>query len=279
MADVKTPLRGIFVINTGLNLPAPRAAQMLQAQGAHIVKVEPPTGDTFEHFCKPWYEDLHRGVEVRRIDLKSEAGREAMAALLARAHILITSQRPSALTRMGLDPAILRHRYPRLAIVNIVGSPEAGAEVPGHDLTYQARAGLIAPPHLPRSLYADLAGAQQAVIAALALLHAGGGVQQVALSRSAELFHEPLAYGMTREGDFLGGAHAGYNIYETRDGYIALAALEHAFWLRLADRVLNLPKDPLAPEAHRILAEGFLRHDTADWVAWARAHDVPLEAI
>ena len=180
---------------------------------------------------------------------------------------------------MGLDPDNLRSRYPRLAIVNIVGSPDEDAEAPGHDLTYQARAGLLTPPHLPRSLYADLAGAQQAVIAALALVHAGGGVQQVALSGAAQLFHEPIAYKLTREGDFLGGAHAGYNIYATRDGYIALAALEYYFWPRLYDRFPDLPENPLDPEAHHMLREGFRERTTAEWVRWARDHDVPLESI
>ena len=273
------PLWDILVINTGLNLPGPRAAQILRDQGANVIKVEPPGGDTFEYFCKAWYKDLHRGVDIRRIDLKSAEGEAEMAGLLAQAHILITSQRPSALIRMGLDPGALRARYPHLAIVNIVGSPDEDAEVPGHDLTYQARAGLVTPPHLPRSLFADLSGAQQAAIAALALLHAGGGVQQVALSRAAQLFHEPLAYQLTREGDFLGGAHAGYNIYATRDGYIALAALEHYFWPRLYDRFPDLPENPLAPEAHRILRKGFQQRTTAEWVHWARDHDVPLEPI
>jgi len=272
-------LHDVTVINTGLNLPGPRAAQILRDQGARVIKVEPPSGDTFEYFCQPWYQDMHRGVEVRRIDLKSATGTREMAALLARTHILITSQRPSALVRMGLEPNDLQRRHPRLAMVNIVGSPAEEAETPGHDLTYQARAGLILPPHLPRSLYADLAGAQQAAIAALSLLHAGGGVRQVALSQAAGIYHEPLAYGMTRAGDFLGGAHAGYNIYATSDGYIALAALEHYFWPRLFAHFPDLPEDPLDPAARRIFADGFRQHATHHWVQWGRKHDVPLEAI
>jgi crotonobetainyl-CoA:carnitine CoA-transferase CaiB-like acyl-CoA transferase len=137
----------------------------------------------------------------------------------------------------------------------------------------------VEPPHLPRSLIAALAGAQQAVITALALLHAGGGVTQVALSEAARLFHEPIAYELTRPGDFLGGAHAGYNVYQTADGYIALAALELYFWPALFDIFPGLPENPLDDEAHRILTEGFRQRPTAFWVAEARARDIPLEPI
>ncbi len=279
MKQLSDSLQGILVVNTGMNLPAPRAAQMLRDMGAAIIKVEPPAGDTFEYFCRPWYEAMHRDVDVRRIDLKTAEGQAQMVDILNGAHILLTSQRPAALPRMGLDPAILQERHPQLAIVNIVGSPDDQAHLPGHDLTYQAQAGLVEPTHLPRSLIADLAGAQQAVIAALALLHAGGGVTQVALSEAAQLYHEPIAYEMTRPGDFLGGAHAGYNIYQTADGSIALAALELYFWPALHDLFPGLPDDPLSEAAHRILAEGFRQRPTAFWVTEARARDIPLEPI
>ncbi len=274
-----TLLDGILVVNTGLNLPAPRAAHMLHERGARIIKVEPPQGDTFEHFCKAWYEDMLQGVERRRLDLKSEAGRQAMDNLLTDADILITSQRPAALERMGLAAENLRKRYPRLSIVNIIGSASEHSHLPGHDLTYQARAGLLEPPNLPRSLLADLAGAQQAVIAALSLLHAGGGIQQVALSDAAELFQEPVSYHLTRRGGLLGGGHAGYNIYRTADGYIALAALEHHFWPALHDIFLGLPDDPFSPRAHEILRAGFQNKTTTQWLFLARERDIPLEAI
>jgi len=279
MSASPQPLEGVIVVNAGLNLPAPRAAQMLQQLGATIIKVEPPQGDTFEYFCKAWYHDMLEGVHRHRLDLKTAAGSKKMDALLAAADILITSQRPAALTRMGLEPANLRRRYPGLAIVTIIGAANEQAHLPGHDLTYQARAGLVEPPHLPRSLIADLSGAQQAVIAALALLHAGGGIQEVALSAASQLFHEPVAYHLTRPGDFLGGQHAGYNIYETADGSIALAALEHYFWPALHALFPALPDDPLADEAHRILQNGFRSETTAHWLSFAREKDIPLEMI
>jgi crotonobetainyl-CoA:carnitine CoA-transferase CaiB-like acyl-CoA transferase len=273
-------LSGILVVNTGLNLPAPATARRLVDLGASAIKVEPPGGDPFAVFCPDWYAAMHEGVERRSIDLKTIPGQEAMAALLEGASVLVTSQRPGALKRMGLDAADLRERLPRLCIVNIVGAPGAEAQAPGHDLTYQARAGLLAPPHLPRTLLADLAGAQEAVIAVLALLAAGGGIAEVALSTAAAYFQAPLIYGLTRPGGYLGGGHAGYQLYATTDGWISLAALEPTFWLRLREHLPEgVPVSPFPIEAQEVLRGLFGRHTTAHWLAWSRQYDIPLEPV
>lgn len=273
------PLHAVQVVNTGLNLPGPLAARQLADLGARVVKVEPPAGDPFALYCRPWYDALHHGVAVRSLDLKTAAGRQEMADLLANAQILITSQRPSALLRMGLDPDRLVSDYTKLAIINIVGAPAARAEQPGHDLTYQAAAGLLDPPALPRSLIADLAGAQQAAIAALAFYAGGGGRGEVALSQAAGFFHAPFAFGLTRPGALLGGGHAGYRLYRSADGWLALAALEPHFWQRLRQGFPTAPVNPLDPAAHDLLAVSFAAHPAAHWQAWAAQYDVPLVVI
>ncbi len=272
-------LHNVSVLNVGLNLPAPRAAKLLAEMGATIVKIEPPTGDPFEKISPEWYADLHSGVHVHKIHVKTPAGRRKLHQLLAEADILFTSQRPAALTRMGLEPIQTHRRYPHLAIVNIVGDRGEGAKIPGHDLTYQTKVGLVTPPSLPRTLIADLAGAQMAVIAALALYASGGGVREVALSDAAAMFGEPLQFGLTQKGHFLGGGHAGYNIYATKDGFIALAALETKFWQRMRENFPDLPQNPLAPTAFSILKATFRTEPTKHWRQWARLQDIPLEPV
>ena len=281
LSTQQTPylLRNVSVLNIGLNLPAPRAAKLLAELGATIVKIEPPTGNPFEKISPEWYADLHSGVNVRRIHVKTPDGRKKLHQLLANVDILLTSQRPAALTRMGLEPVQTHRRYPHLTIVNIIGARGQEAEIPGHDLTYQTKAGLVTPPSLPRTLIADLAGAQMAVIAALALYASGGGVREVALSDAAARFSEPLQFGLTEKGHFLGGGHAGYNIYATKDGFIALAALETKFWQRMRKNFPDLPQNPLAPTAFSILKATFRAKSTKHWQHWARLQDIPLEAI
>lgn len=150
---------------------APLAAAALRDDGTRVVKVEPPGGDPFAAWVPEWYAELTRGVEVRRLDLKGTAGQAELRTLLAGADLLLTSSRPSALARLGLDGETLGRTVPRLCRVPIVGDTHM-PEVAGHDLTYVAQAGLIDPtrPAMPRTLLADVLGGQRAYAAALALL-------------------------------------------------------------------------------------------------------------
>lgn len=266
------------MVTTALNLPGPVACARLRDLGATVTKVEPPAGDPFESYCGSWYRRLHAGMSVRRLDLKSDEGRAVAQALLGEADLLVTAQRPSALARLGLDPANLAARYPRLCHVAITGHPHPEEETPGHDLTYLAVHGLVTPPNLPPTLFADMAGAERAVTTALALVIARdrtgrGEALEVPLEDAARALAQPLREGLTGPNTLLGGGLAGYNVYAAREGWIAVAALEPHFSQRLA-RDLGLAS--LTVEA---LRERF-RVDTADhWERWARDRDLPIVAL
>ena len=172
------------------------------------------------------------------LDLKAEGGRAALERLLSAADLLVTAQRPSALARLGLGWEALHLRHPRLCQVAIFGFPAPRQEEAGHDLTYQAEAGLLQPPRLPATLLADMAGGERAVGAALALLLArardgAGRLAEVALSDAVEALAEPHRFGLTRPGALLGGGAPGYALYRAADGWVAVAALEPHFLERL----------------------------------------------
>lgn len=271
-------LCGLRAVTIALNLPGPAACARLRDLGAAIDKVEPPAGDPFEAYCPAWYARLHRDVAVHRLDLKGDPGRAALDALLERADLLVTAQRPAALQRLGLAPARLRERFPRLCHVAITGHEPPRTEVPGHDLTYMAALGLVTPPQMPRTLFADMAGAERAVSTALALLLArerGGGARHAgcALATAAEALAQPLREGLTAPGALLGGGSAGYNLYATRDGWIAVAALEPHFERGLA---AALGLDALSHEA---LAARFAAHGSDHWQRWALERDLPIAAV
>ncbi|MGZ5035704.1 MAG: CoA transferase [Usitatibacter sp.] len=271
-------LEGIRVVTIALNLPGPAACARLRDMGASVAKIEPPAGDPFEAFCPDWYRRLHAGMEVGRLDLKSESGARAMAKLLANADLLVTAQRASALERLQLGAQSLAVAHPRLCHVAITGHAPPNDELPGHDLTYLAEHGLVAPPEMPRTLFADMAGAERAVSAALALLLARerGGAERtrtVALAEAAEALAQPLHEGLTHRGALLGGGYAGYNLYAAREGWVAVAALEPRFAQRLAQR-FGLREITVAA-----LRELFASHDAAYWEAWAREHDLPIVAV
>ena len=211
------PLSGVRIVSLAQNVPGPLALSRLVAEGATAVKVEPPAGDPMRGFSEPWYLEMHRRVMVARIDLKLPAGRKRLTALLAQADLLLTSQRPAALGRLGITARRLARHHPALRWLNIVGDT-AEPERPGHDLTYQAQAGLIGH-ELPRTLLADVMGAERAVSAALLLLRRTPPCNAVVGLKDAVVTAAlPRAFGLTRPHGVLGGALAAYGVYKRGTG-------------------------------------------------------------
>ena len=277
---MEAPLAGVRVVSIAINLPGPAAVARLAGQGADVVTVLPPSGDPMEQFAKPYFDELHVGQEIRRVDLKSEDGLVELDELLADADLLVTSSRPSALRRLGLDFEAVHARHPQLCQVDIVGYPGEQAETAGHDLTYQAGTGLLGEGSMPATLVVDLAGSERAAAEAAAALVArartGGGIhREVPLSDLAETMSRPLAHGLTAPGALLGGGLPVYGIYDTADGKVALAALEPHFTQALLT-ALGLAPEDLTRER---LEEVFARRTAAEWQAWADEHDIPLTPL
>jgi alpha-methylacyl-CoA racemase len=278
------PLRGVRILSLALNLPGPAALMRLRALGAQCSKVEPPSGDPMGLYNRNAYETLHEGVKVFSADLRTEAGQLAVHKVLARADILLTSFRPSALRKLGMDWGTLRKRYPKLSQIDIVGAAGARAEEPGHDLTYMAEHGLVQGLDLPPSLFADMGGSLAAVEAVMgALLHQrakGKGVhREVALGDAAAYLGLPQQWGMTTPGGAVGGGHAGYRIYACKDGRVAVAALEPHFALSLckAAGVSSVDRQTmLAPATHDTIARFLAAQTRKTLDALALAKDIPL---
>jgi len=271
-------LQGVKIVGLALNAPGPVAAARLTQMGAEVTKVEPPAGDGMSMAAPHWYKSLCRGQTVLELDLKNPAGREKLDGLLKSAELLLTSFRPSALQRLGLDWESQHARHPKLCFVGIIGYAPPDDEKSGHDLTYQADLGLLKPPEMPRSLFVDLAGAERAVSMALALLNKAARTGEadyawVSLRECAEDLAAPLKEGLTTPQGFLGGSYPLYGFYQASDGWVAIAALEPHFAKRLLSE-LNLRKADRA-EIEPI----FLQRSAAEWESWAAERDLPLVAV
>lgn len=270
-------LAGVRVVTIAINLPGPAAARRLAQLGAEVIKVEPPVGDQMELLSAPYYRELLEGQRIVRLDLKSDQGRDELWQLLDGADLFITSNRPSALTRLGLDWETVHARLPKLSQVAIVGYPGEKAEVAGHDLTYQASVGTLQPPNMPRVLLADLTSAERAVGDALAALHSAsrtgiGRYREVALSSLAEMMGDPARHRLTTADGILGGSLPQYAMYPAAQGHIVLAALEPHFWART--------REQLGIEGTREeLAAIFLTRSADEWEVWGAEHDIPLAAV
>ena len=270
-------LEGIVVVSLAINLPGPLTAARLSKLGAHVTTVLPPGGDPIALYQPEWFADLHKGQDLVILDLKSPDGIMELDALLANADILITSSRPSSLMRLGLDPESISKKHPRLCQIAIVGESGVNAENPGHDLTYQAINALVIPPAMPITLIADMAGSERAAqIAVAALLHrerTGEAThQEVALADATYDMAEPNRRGLTKPGGGLGGGLGLYAIYETQEGWIALAAIEPHF----AQRIMSELNVDASVEA---FAQVFKTKTATQWEQWAKEIDIPLVAI
>ena len=292
------PLTGTRIVSLALNLPGPAALMRLSAMGARCLKVEPPgpgttsagrpiSGDPMGQYDIGAYSVMHEDVRVVQMDLKTERGQAQLARELLRADLLLTSFRPSALAKLGLDWKSLRRPFPHLSMVEIVGAPGERADEPGHDLTYLAEAGLVTGTDLPPSLLADMAGAlmtSEAALSALMQARANGRGQyrQVALSQAAEWLALPRTWGLTLPTGAVGGAHAGYRVYPCKDGRVAIAALEPHF-ARALFAAAGLPEPdmraPFAPQAHEAIAAWALGKTRRQLDALAAANDIPLHTL
>ncbi len=281
------PLKGIRVLSLSLNLPGPAALLRCRQMGATCVKLEPPMGDPMGLYQAAAYDALHAGVRVTMADLKTGPGQKILHLELARADVLLTSFRPSALVKLGLGWRTLHKQYPALSQVAIVGAPGARAEAPGHDLTYLADNDLVAGLDLPPTLYADMGGSLMASEAVLqAVLHqraTGKGVRlEVALCDAAAWLALPRAWGLTKPGAAVGGGHAGYRVYPCQDGRVAVAALEPHFAAALC-AAAGVPASGIqamfAPATHQAIAAWLLTQTRQALEQLALQKDIPLHTL
>lgn len=295
-------LRSVRILTLALNLPGPAAVMRLRAMGAHCTKLEPlapsaasaqaprPTVDPMGLYKREAYDAMHAGIAVKQADLKTAKGQAALHRLLARSDVLITSFRPSALAKLGLDWKTLHRQHPALCMVRIVGARGARADEPGHDLTYLAENGLVNGLDLPATLYADMGGSLMAVEAVLqALLQRAqpraqgrGVLREVGLSEAAAYLALPRQWGLTTPDGDVGGAHAGYRVYACQNGRVAVAALEPHFAARLC-AAAGLPgdatRDMHEQKLHRAIARFFKGKTRAELDRLAVRDDIPLHTL
>ncbi|MGB6104183.1 MAG: CoA transferase [Pusillimonas sp.] len=143
-------LSGIRIIDLTTIVFGPYATQTLADYGADVIKVESPEGDGTryngpapEHGMSSMFLGSNRGKRSVVLDLKSEAGRQALLALCDSADVFVHNMRPQKLERMGLGSEVLRARNPRLIFVALLGFGSDGpyAGTPAYDDIIQALSG------------------------------------------------------------------------------------------------------------------------------------------
>ena len=146
------PLKGLKIVDLSTVLSGPIAVALLADQGAEVIKIESPEGDTCR-LIGPAKGDMsamfiaaNRGKRSIALDLKSPSAREIVDALVRRADVLVNNFRPGVMDRLGLDDARLEALNPRLIRLSITGFGADGpaATDKAYDAVIQAVAGVAA---------------------------------------------------------------------------------------------------------------------------------------
>ena len=139
-------LSGLRVLDLSIWRPGPYATSLLVALGADVLKVEPPGGDPMRQYSG-LFESINAGKRSIELDLKDGNGRDEALDLAVQADVLVEGFRPGVLTRLGLGVDTVRGTNPALVYCAIsgYGQDDPRAELPGHDVNYQAWAGALTP--------------------------------------------------------------------------------------------------------------------------------------
>ncbi|MDE1918273.1 MAG: CoA transferase [Sphingomonadales bacterium] len=154
VTKVDQPLAGIRVLDISQVMAGPFCCMLLGDMGADVIKIEPPkTGDSTRHSMgfrlkgedSPGFLALNRNKRSITLNLKDEADREVLYALVKTADVVVENARPGVAARLGIDYDTLSAINPRLVYASISGFGQTGpwAQHPGFDLIAQATSGVL----------------------------------------------------------------------------------------------------------------------------------------
>ncbi len=315
------PLEGVRVIEVGQALAGPLAGAVMADMGADVIKVEKPDGgDDARAWGPPFGPDgetslyfygQNRNKRSVTLDLKAPEDVEALHRLCETADILIQNLRPGVVEELGIGPAAMRARHPRLVYCSIWAFGAVGPMRlrPGFDPLLQAYGGMMSvtgrpedPPTFCGASINDKATGMFTVIGALAALRrrditGQGAVVDTSLFETAVHWVEGQVNNHLATGDVpkrhgTGGAViVPYQVFDTADRPLCLAAGNDRLWARCA-RVLGHPEwaeDPRFARgrdrvAHKavllpMIAEVLRGRPRAHWVEALEAAGVPCSPV
>lgn len=154
MSNVKHqgPLVGLKVIDLATVVAGPGVAKYFADYGADVIKVERPSGDSTRSmgWTQPgesdslWWKLVNRGKRSLVLDLKQTSDLAVLKELIDSADLLIENMRPGKIEQLGLDPAELIKRNPKLVVLRVSGFGQSGpyAQKPGFATIAEALSGL-----------------------------------------------------------------------------------------------------------------------------------------
>jgi len=280
MTQRMAPLANIRVLDLTGVLAGPWCTQNLADLGADVIKVERPgSGDDTRGWGPPYLKDqqgadtteaayylsANRNKRSLALDFTSEAGREVILALVAKADIVVENYKVGGLKKYGLDYDSLKQINPRLIYCSITGFGQTGpyATRPGYDYIIQGMGGLMSitgehddlpggGPQKAGVAVSDLMTGMYASVAILAALnerHTSGLGQYIDMAlldcQVAMLANQNLNYMTSGQAPKrAGNAHQNlvpYQVFEVEDGHLILAVGNDTQFASFC-RLINMPE-------------------------------------
>ncbi|MCB0857905.1 MAG: CoA transferase [Solirubrobacterales bacterium] len=329
MSERALPLEGITALDLTRLLPGGFCSQMLVDFGAEVIKVEDTGPGDYIRYAPPLHEtdaegapgdvdpdtgatrsglylSLNRGKRSIRLDLKSDAGREAFYRLVPGADVVLEGFRPGVAEKLGVDYGTLKDLNEGLVYCSISGYGQDGParDRAGHDINYLGATGMLAmtgqaggPPIQPAGQIGDLGGgamnAAFGILAALIEKGRSGKGQMVDISMTDGAFAWlAMAAGATlvdgnspRRGEvMLAGGILCYLTYEAADGWVSCGALEPKFWRAFCEGtghedLIELQFERPGGEAWEKVAAVFRERTRDEWKAFNDTYDCCIEPI
>jgi crotonobetainyl-CoA:carnitine CoA-transferase CaiB-like acyl-CoA transferase len=312
IADTDLPYTGLRVLDISQGIAGPYCAHVLWQQGAHVLKVEPPSGDwiRFVGVMKGDHNALaiqyNAGKQALALDARTDAGKKILRGLAAQVDVVVQNFRPGVAERLGVGYNELSLEKPDLVYVSISGYGPDGpyADAPATDSVMQADSGLMfsnqdesGTPRRVGLLAADVMTglyASQGAATALyqRLARKRGTHVQVSLFEACASFQGMCFLEQAMAGTRPFGAVSAPNgVFDTSDGKISVVTVNTEHFHRIC-RAMNRPEWITDPryldnairfdhrlQLHADMNEQLKNQPTAHWTTLFQKHDVLHAAV
>lgn len=264
MTETGSILEGITVLDLSTFVTGGFASLMMADQGADVIKIErPEVGDDIRHSGppfvdgeSPYYWTVNYDKRSVEIDLKSEAGLEALYELAAKADVFIQNFRPGTAERLDVDYDRIAEQNEEIVYCDISAFGQTGPwrKRPGYDLLIQGLSGIMdvtgEPDGRPLKVGLPMTDLITGMWAAYGIMGALFRRERTGEGEYVELgmLDAVLPWLTKQAGKVFAGEEpsrmgtkdpvlAPYQTFETGDGHINVASLNQKLWRAFCDAI------------------------------------------
>ncbi len=311
-------LKGLRIIDLTAVILGPYGTQILGDFGAEVIKVEPPEGDSMRPVAplaapglSAIFSNFNRNKRSVALDLKSEAGKEALRKLIATGDVFVHNMRQEAMDKLGFAYDAVRALNPRIIYAAAIGFGRHGryAGKPAYDDVIQSASGFAglfqmrdgAPLYAP-SIAADKVSGLHLAYAMMAALLYRERTGEVPGYVEVPMYELMAAFSLSEHmssATFEEGGKVGYvrvispsrRPYKTKDGWVGVLPYSERNWTKILAEIDRADvcqfawfKDPTqrsarVDELYEILAVAMPARTTADWLATFERLDIPSQPV